>query len=216
MKRMKAIVGLLLIILSITAMLFWETQGREILLYEEVIAAQTDIPAGTRILEEMIGTMPVLEENRIEGSFGPNQRQQIVGQVTRQLILKDTQISSRYFSKAGLMLKQDESVFVIEPQWVSMRSSSLRRGDRIHIYTANGKELVGSYQVAFVKDNAEREVKSIDTNSENSPLERQDGTSVISRIEVITTLDGYCRILDTVHGQTPSALMIVQGGFVSE
>ena len=112
-----------------------------------------------------------------------------------------------------------------------MRSSALRRGDIVYIYGTNGLGLLGTFRIAYVKDEAEREVKNAGEGSESNAgggagygsesdtggdiLARMDSTSVIDHVEIITTYQEYERLAGSVggaDGATPAALIIVQKG----
>ena len=90
-----------------------------------------------------------------------------------------------------------------------MVSSSLRRGDRVHIYGGAGKEDLGSYTVAFVKDNADREVKNAEELKNDTPLAREESNYSISSIEIVCTRDAYAQLSDYV-GDSEKTLTIVQ------
>jgi hypothetical protein len=157
------------------------------------------------------------------------------GKVASQLIAKNDQIIPDYFSDNEFNLKRNESVFVIRPEWIAMRSSALRRGDIVDIYGTNGLGLLGTFRIAYVKDEAEREVKNASNGSGGNVggntgsdagsgsgsgrngdiLARTDSTSVIDHIEIITTYQEYEKLTGSIggaDGATPAALIIVQKG----
>jgi hypothetical protein len=90
-----------------------------------------------------------------------------------------------------------------------MVSSSLRRGDRLHIYGGAGKEDLGSYTVAFVKDSADREVKNAEVLKNDVPLDRESSNYTISRIEIVCTRDDYASLNEYVS-LADNGLTIVQ------
>lgn len=211
MHKIKIFLGLLLMVSSLAAMVFWETRGRELLLYREVLVAEVEIKPGDQISSEMISSRALPRELLPPDPLLPEQKSQIVGEVAGQLILSGTPISNRYFTAIPVAIREEESVYVIPSEWISMRSSSLRKGDWITLYSQDGKTLIGSYQLAFVRDQAEREVVSLDGNKDAPILERRDGSSLIHSLEIISSLAGYQRIQEAVS-ITGSGLMIVQGG----
>lgn len=196
--------------------MFWEVKGRDAVLMEEVIVAREDIRAGAKMESHMFITVGIPRENKLEESLTSKDIDQIKGKVSSQLILKNNQISLRYFRQDDFYLNEGESIFVIEPHWIAMRSSSLRRGDVVDIYGADGRGIIGTFQVAFVKDNSEREVRDAgeagQVKVENLLLERTDSTSVIDHIEIISTLNQYEELLACVTGDIPTSLIIVQKG----
>jgi len=53
LKRLRSILGILLIILSIAGLFLWEWKGREMILMEEVLVAKEEIQKGTRVNSSM-------------------------------------------------------------------------------------------------------------------------------------------------------------------
>lgn len=87
----------------------------------------------------------------------------------------------------------------------------------VDVYGNNGVGFLGTFRVAFVKDQAEREVKDVAERTaqhevKGDILNRTDSTSVIDHFEIITTFSEYEKIADCIGGLTPSALIIVQRG----
>lgn len=212
MRWLKPLIGILLITLSIGGLLFWEIKGRDAVLMEEIIVAKEDIYADTKVSANMFSTSNIPKDNKIDGALTINDIGSIQGKVTAHLILKNSQVSPRYFRQDKLYLEKNESIFVIDPSWIAMRSSALRRGDVVDFYGADGRGVIGTFTIAFVKDSSEREVK--DTSDEgrikNNILDRTDSTSAIDHIEIIATMSEYEDLLASVKGSSPTALTIVQ------
>lgn len=219
MKKLKPILGIVLILLSIAGLFFWELKGRETVMTEQVFVADKEIQKGTMVNAGMLVVKGVPKANLLEGALTSADAALIQGKVASQFIAKNDQIVMEYFCDDEFYLKNDESIFVIDPGWIAMRSSALRRGDVIDIYGSNGRGLIGTYRVAYVKDATEREVKNAgeDPSGNNGTdiLERPDSTSVIDHVEIITTFRGYENLVNCVNGgggTTPAALIIVQRG----
>lgn len=216
MKRLRSIVGILLIIASIAGLFLWEWKGREMILMEEVLVAKEEIQRGTEVNLSMFITKGVSKEMMVAEALVPEDLNKLQGKIAAQFIAGNDQITMDYFRDDEFYLNDDESIFVIEPSWIAMRSSALRRGDMIDIYANNELGFLGSYQIAFVKDEAEREIRDAAVENqkyiENEILERTDSTSVIDHIEIITTLSEYQKIVQCVNGEIPSTLIIVQRG----
>lgn len=208
--------GIMLILLSVAGLLFWEWKGRETILMEEVLVAKETIQKGTAVTRSKFLIKGVPKENMLEEALTPDEWDRLEGKVASQLIAKNDQIILEYFRDNEFYLDQGESIFVIEENWVAMRSSSLRRGDIVEIYGTNGYGLLGTFQIAYVKDASEREVKNAGegmmNSSGNDILERTDSTSIIDHIEIISSLSEYEKLSACVNGVTPAALIIVQRG----
>lgn len=217
LKHIKFILGILLILISISGLFLWEWRGRETIMMDQVLVAKEAIEKGTKVTSSMFVTKGVSRENKLSGALTPDQVNQFQGKEASQLIAENDQIIMEYFRDDEFYLDKDESIFVIEPTWISMRSSSIRRGDVVDIYGSYGGEILGTFQIAYVKDEAEREVRNADlelqraANNDNI-LEREDSTSVIDHIEIITTYSEYEKLVSYVSGTTPATLIIVQRG----
>lgn len=219
MKKLKPILGALMIVLSLAGLLFWELKGRDTVMTDQVLVAVEEIQEGTTVSGSMFVIKGVPKSNLIEGALTPADAALIHGKVASQYIPKNDQIMMEYFRDNEFYLKRDESIFVIDPAWIAMRSSALRRGDIVDIYGSSGLGLIGTYRVAYVKDDAEREVRNAGEETSGKVvtdiLERPDSTSVIDHIEIIATFREYENLVNFatgVDGTTPAALIIVQRG----
>lgn len=221
MKRIRSVLGILLILLSVGGLFFWEWKGREVFLMDEVLVAGREIQRGTEVDGSMFFVKGVPKDNLLKGALRPDDRGLLEGKAASQFIAENDQIVMSYFTEPEFRLSHEESIFVIKPDWISMRSSALRRGDLVDIYGTGGLGLLGTFRIAYVKDDAEREVRDASEGEGAKPrkvsgiLDRPDSTSIIDHVEIITTLQKYEFLVDCVSGggeATPSALIIVQRG----
>jgi len=222
MNRLKSIIGIGLIILAVSGLVYWEMDGRERLLTDMVLVANQDIPKDGIITTAMISSLDVMHNQKIRGAIEPEFAAQLINQRARQFIPQKAQLTLDFFYKDEFYLKADESIYVIKPDWISMLSSSVRQGDWVSLYTEDGLTKLGSFQVAFVKDAAIREVKtsvagegefpekSRPAVSQDAFLSRVDGTSVATHIEIIATLAEYRQIQKIVGAEIPGLLLVVQ------
>lgn len=209
MKRVRTAIGLLLIVVAIAALIFWEIRGREAVLMDTVIVASETIPAGTVITRDLLSPSGVLEQNRIAGSLDWESLPKVIGQVAMQDIIKNAQVSEMYLDDDDFYLRSHESIFVIHPEWIAMRSSSIRRGDWVDIYEGAALEKIGTYRVAFVKDANETEVTDGERRSKSNSLDRTVSSSPVSHIEIITDISEYKKIAETVR-DSQAGLLLVQ------
>lgn len=219
MRKLKSILGILLILLSLAGLFFWEWRGRETVMTEQVLVAARDIPEGTTADGSMVTIKGIPKESLLEHVLTPGDIGLLKGKVTSQFIPRNGQIVTEYFRNKEFYLERNESIYVIDPAWISMRSSALRRGDMVDIYGSNGLGLLGTFRIAYVKDASEREVRNAGEESAGNTgkdiLARTDSTSVIDHIEIISTFREYEKIVNRVSGAdgtTQAALIIVQRG----
>lgn len=222
MRKLKSIVGIVLIVLSVAGLVYWEMDGRERLLTDIVLVANQDIMGNVVMTESMISKIGVTHDTKIKGALGARALSALIDQRTKEFIPQNAQLSINYFYADEFYLKDEESIYVLKPDWISMISSSVRQGDKVGLYTEDGLSKIGAFRVAFVKDAAIREVKdavqgenglgalAAQPGNEDKLLARTDATSVATHIEIIATLEDYQRILQHVSGESPKLIMIIQ------
>jgi len=222
MNKFRSIWGLILIVLAVSGLIYWEMDGRERLLTDTVLVAAMDIQENMILSSVMIGQIGITHEAKINGALGVNALSSLTAKRAKQFIPKNAQLSEDFFYQDDFYIKEGESIFVIKPDWISMMSSAIRQGDMVGLYDQSGLTKLGSFKVAFVKDAAIREVKdsvieteglaagAADFYSSDKLLRRTEATSVSTHIEIIATLKDYQRILQQVGGQNPTKIMIIQ------
>lgn len=215
MKRSRTVLGLLLIIFAVTGLIFWEVRGRETMLLDTVIVAKERIPAGTLITRDLLSAAGILEENRIQGGLSWDKLHLAIGQVALQDIVENSQISEEFLAESDFYIRSNESIFVLHPEWIAMRSSSIRRGDWIDIYESGSFDKIGSYRVAFVKDANELEVTDGEGAEGSNALDRTVSTSLISHIEIIADMKEYEKIA-RLAGNNETGLLLVQRQVIKE
>lgn len=212
-KRIMVVIGLSLILISAVFMIFWETQGRELVMNKKVIAAGRDISAGEEFGPDNITVLSVPKELVISDSITAEHINEYLGKKFKYDISKNSQISVDSFILQENEIKEDMSLFQIKKDWIINLSSSVRKGDMVEIYACEGiddPEYLGEYYVAFVKDGSGREVSETTGISEPRILERTNGIAVPSYIEIAADLQDYAKI--TKHISSGKNLLILQKG----
>lgn len=210
MKNTKLIIGVVLMIAAISGFTFWESHGRDMLYETDLAVASSDIRQGELITDKNIEIRGIGREYVMSGAVKAERASDILGKKAKQYIPAGGQISADFLTDENdIVLKDGESIYCISEDMIGMVSSSLRRGDRVHIYGGAGKEDLGSYTVAFVKDNADREVKNASELKNDTPLERESSNYTISSIEIVCTRDAYAQLSDYVSA-SEKTLTIVQ------
>ena len=210
MRSIKLVTGVVLIVAAITGFTFWESHGRDMLYETELAVASGDIKQGELITEKNVETRGIGNDYVMSGAVKAERMADIMGKKAKQYIPKGGQISADFLTDENdIVLKDGESVYCISSDMIGMVSSSLRRGDRVHIYGGAGKEDLGSYTVAFVKDDSDREVKNASELKNDTPLARESSNYTISSIEIVCTRDAYSRLSEYVD-TSEKTLTIVQ------
>jgi len=213
---LKTVLGVILILIAVIALLFWEAEGREMLLMEAVLVAESDIKAGEKLAEDRFNAVSVPSGSLVDGALAPGDAALLNGKEANVDIVKGAQLSSRYLRDTDEKPKPETSFFLIRNEWIYMCTSSLRRGDDVLITSADGKTVIGLYPVAFVKDGDGREVTDATsgmysfTGAGGGEAERVNSSAPIHHIEIRCELSEYRRVLDYCAGKAGAPLMLVR------
>ena len=90
--RIKTAVGIALMILSLIAVFFWESEGRERLMMTPVLVTARDIAAGELILEEDLAVVNVPDSAVISGAFFPKDAPSAAGRTAAAFIAAGQQL----------------------------------------------------------------------------------------------------------------------------
>jgi len=214
--KLKTALGLVLILIAVTALLFWEAEGREMLLMETVLVADGDIKEGESLAPDRFRAVSAPSGTLVDGALTPGDIDTIKGKEANTAIVKGAQLSSRYLRDADEKPRPDTSFFLIRNEWIYMCTSSLRRGDEVLLTSADGKTFIGTFPVAYVKDGDGREVVDASsgmysfTGTGGGENERVNSSAPIHHVEIKCELDEYRRILDFCASKAGAPLMLVR------
>lgn len=208
--RLKAFIGVIILALGIGGVFYWELVGREALVYTDVAVLNVDVQKNTFITEEMIDIVKmddsILVENAItfDRSTGTLSAD-LIGKEAMHFIPKGLQLVPGYFDDPELVKNENEFVFKVPSDWIKSMPSTVRRKDLVYVYPVieqlpNAEPLSTAslttntyikkaeldklkFVVAYVKDNANKEVVSTSTQ------ERIDATGNVSELNVVVTLE---------------------------
>lgn len=213
----KKIVGLALIVMALVLLILWETKGRELILMDEVLIVTDKVEAGAPLLAEMFESVSVPSNAVIAGALTSKTADLTSGMYSTSTLESGSQISKNYLASPEDSEADDMSHFVIRGEWIYMKSSSLRHGDTVDIASEGGDVNLGSYKVAYVKDENGTEVSDVTGkagilgNSKDDNF--SDSSSLIDHIEILCTLESYLGIKAYAEtSTTPNLLLIRQMG----
>lgn len=203
------VIGILIIGLMVSLIWFWETSGREMYFYKEVVVLNQDIKRGTIISEEILVFEKYEADKLIDNAI--TDKNQIIGLEAKHFIPMNSQLHPFYFEESQLVTNQNSLITRIPNEWLYSIPNTLRRNDEIVFYyikdssaTADisaegsvkthndieGYKLVEKLgkpvltaRVAYVKDSANREVQTLNSNL------RLDGSSVIAEVLVLLSFE---------------------------
>ncbi|WP_312094130.1 hypothetical protein [Aminipila sp.] len=215
-RNVRPLMGILLITLSVVALWWWENLGREQFIMESVMVAKDNIEKGRVIKESDFIEIRSMSESTVPGAITPKSLYQIKGFVANQYIPKLSQVVPKMFTEKGQILGEGKSIFPIKDIWIDSRSSSLRKGDVIDIFSEEGSVYMGTYPIAYVKDENEQEVVNTENNPSDEILQRHFSSSVIAHVEIIADLEEYKKIRDVAEEQNIKLLIIQKGESINE
>ena len=179
------LIGLILIVVVLSVIWFWETAGREHFLYEKRLVLTQDIEKGTLIEESMLAYQSY--EKNIIFKDAINDVNEIIGLEAATYIPKGTLLHQKYFEPSAVTLLEDQYIVRIPTDWIYSLPNTLRRKDCISLYLIGKQggtsEILFKTEIAYVKDSMNREI--VDASNK----ERLDGTGVISEISLVLSID---------------------------
>ena len=191
MKQWKALIGIALMILAAAGMVFWEGWGRDALLLTDVVVAAKPIAAGEVLRLEDLEVLGVPEDCIVNGAISAERLKELKGLYTVNSLAEKQQLCMKDLISEDQLVGEKATAFVIPGEWIEMRSSSLRRGDQVTLYRLMDFSSLGTYTVAFVKDDRGQEVFSLEGVDDRKLLERTDSNLQIHHIEVVAKLEEY-------------------------
>ena len=152
----KKIAGILIIVLSVGALGFWELWGRENLSYRTIAVLRESCEAHTMITEDML--KPLKVESAPRGAVPWGSASELAGMEARQFIAGEQALHMEYFGEPLMRLGKefDRYVLNIPDTWLIASPASVRRGDRAFFYL--GEKMVCEATVIHVKDSYGQEV----------------------------------------------------------
>jgi hypothetical protein len=214
LKKYRRFTGLFIIFLAAILLFAWETRGRELILMQDVCVTKAEIEAGEELDSSMLKTVSVPRNAIVAGVILPSEADIINGKLSAGYIPSGAQMSRSLVVTREVTSKKTTSFFVINKNWIYMRSSSLRAGDTVDIRSADGARYFGSFTAAFIKDVEENEI----TNQSNSGIsfsatdadDRSMSSAAIDHIEIETELATYMSIKSFAEAAGEASLLIIR------
>ena len=179
--------GILLIVISLGALGFWEFWGRENLAYEQVLVLRQDASANTAIVRSM------LEVRRMEEPGDDVLREEdaasLIGMEAAQYIPAGTTLYREYFQDPALAVGDSTGKYIlsIPPEWLISFPQTLQRGDEVSFYY--GEKPAAKVRVAHVRDSSNQEVLAADDT-------RMQATAPAVQLEVVITEEDAVKLTE--------------------
>jgi hypothetical protein len=192
--KLKPILGVLILVLSAAGLYFWETCGREELLTEDVLTAACEISAGETIERSMLVSKAYLRENVARGSLLAGEEALAVGLRAKVDVPCGMQLNKAVLAAPGEP-EGDMSCFAIDVDALAHLSPSIRAGDMVEFYSEDVSERLGTYRVAYVRNDKGQPVTELDGKERSNFFKRGESTGEIAEIEIITDAEDYGRLV---------------------
>jgi hypothetical protein len=179
----------------------------------DVCVAISDIRRGEALEASMFRTAATPRDPLVSGAVAPKDIGVIEGAVAASFIPAGAVLSTAYLETPADAARRDDSYFTIGGEWIYMCSSALRRGDKAELITADGAKSFGVFDVGFVKDADDEEVRETAGGGVGfggaAAEPRVDATSRIDHVEIVTQLPTYLAIKKYAESVSGPSLIIV-------
>ncbi len=178
MIKKRQIIGIVMIVVSISSFFAWEKWGRDSFLYSELIVLNQNVSSNNMIDESMLDTK---KTNYVpEGAYLSGQESEIIGMCANHFINEGAAIFSENLIEDKFAIKygEDRHVMAIPNDWLASYPQTLRRGDTAYFYDTG--VLITEAVVVYARDGSNQEVLSQDND-------RLLSTAVVSLVEVIVS-----------------------------
>ena len=144
--KLKNITGILLILLSVCGILYWENYGRERFNYVDAIVLNRDVSAGQRIESDMLGTIKMNREAAISNAV--MSESELNGKSAVCYIPAGIQLPQKFFENKELTPGNGKYVLQLPQDWIYAFPQTLRRGDRVYFHAVKdmADDGVNAYQ----------------------------------------------------------------------
>ena len=148
MDRGKRIIGILLILISVTALFSWEKWGKNRFFSDDVLVCRENVSKGEMIREDMLETVKM--DINTEGWISPEEKDYVIGKEAAGFIHRQMPLFKEYFALSELTAGGSKGKFVMTvPQdWLVCLPVSISRGDNAYFFS--GGSLVTKAPVTAV------------------------------------------------------------------
>ena len=176
MKKRAA--GIILSVLSLGALGFWELWGRENISYDTVLVLAESVAPNTLIREDMLRTKKT--EKMTEGALLPEDAKTIEGLQTKQFVAGGSELFIQYFEPSDFAADEENGRYILSvpDSWLQTCPQTIKRGDRV--FFCCGGEITAEAVVVHVRDGTNQEVRYGD-------WERNSASASVSLLEVIVS-----------------------------
>ena len=200
--------GMVLILASLAGFWWWESYGREKMVYQEVLVAGRNIRAGEELSPGDFKIVHGTRETMVRGGISPREIKALKGKEASIDIGKGSQITSSMLRDEEDVFSEGKSIYVLGADWIESRSSSLRKGDVVEVYTAEGDYSFGRYPVIYVRDQDEQEVTGGKNEGAEGIESRNYSSGQVGSVEVCCRHEDYQAMSSHVKNEDGRLLLV--------
>lgn len=166
----KTLIGVLLILVAVAGIYYWETIGQRELNYTNTLVMAQDVKAGTEVTADMLGYASISRDSIIGAAI--TNPDDVLGKVTTGYVPKGAQLVSGYFTEKSSYVADDQYIFSIPSDWVYWYPSTLRKGDTVYLYPVHEEYI----------DNTDSELNKMDSSKSDFEAMTNDETLVARQL----------------------------------
>jgi len=201
MKRFSILIMPMIGIILISAMLsivwYWETYGRELYFYQQIVVLNQDIKKGRLVTEDMVSTAQIEKDHLIDQVIV--NKNQIIGLEAIQFIPKNAQLHPSYFENPHFTTDKNTYIVKIPNDWLYSVPNTLRRKDHVLFYQIN-EEQWKAFDQQIEKQQAENDLIPVYSAEETEPL-KEKVSNILLEAYVAYVKDSVNREVKTVSSQ---------------
>jgi hypothetical protein len=140
-KRIKSIIGIGAIVLTVAIAILWNTVLRTELTSAQVYVLKSSVVEGDKITQSNIGLIKIARTDMLKGAITSRADASKLTQMeARQFIPAGAQLLTEYFEEPQLVLKDGQYIFPIPNEWIVAFPDTIRRGDTAYFYVYSTEE----------------------------------------------------------------------------
>ena len=115
-RIVKPFVGIMLIVLSICVLFWWEQVGREAFFMQERVILEKDIKSGTAVNRENFKLVRINDDAIQKGSITESGIEQILGKIAKRDMRSGEQVNASDFVKKDMISQKGISIYSIKTE----------------------------------------------------------------------------------------------------
>lgn len=241
-KKLKGIypaIGTIVIVVMLAMIGFWESYGRQKLLYKEVVVFKENVNRGDVVSDNMLVTVNRPSSDVFKAAI--TNKEQILNKGVNHFIPAGATLHPSLFDDPKLIGDKNSVVFKVPNEWILSVPDTIRRGDKAIIYevdaetvksitginkaqkqdelsTTQGEQVDGNLKAQLGKELLKTVVAYVkDSNNKEvinaSNKDRYDGSAKLSSLEILCKDENEFKMLEqSVKNGNKLIILYSEGG----